>query len=113
LRIIFKLCRAAEWAAAERSGTFRGSPVDLRDGYIHLSTSEQVVETAARHFARVDELMLLAVDADTLGSTLKWEPSRGGSLFPHLYDQLPVARVLWVRALPLDPEGRHVFPDLG
>jgi len=112
LRIIFKICRALEWAEAERSGAFQGSPVDLRDGYIHFSTAEQVVDTAARHFAGVDGLMLLAVDADTLGSTLRWEPSRGGALFPHLYGPLPVASVLWVRALPLDASGRHVFPDL-
>ena len=113
MRIIFKICRAGEWAEAERLGTFRGSPVDLRDGYIHFSTAEQVAETAARHFAGIDGLMLLAVDADTLGSALRWEPSRGGALFPHLYDELPVARVLWVKPLPLDPTGRHVFPDLG
>ncbi len=112
MRTIFKLCRASEWAEAERSGTFLGSPVDLRDGYIHFSTAEQVADTAARHFAGVDGLTLLAVDADTLGSALRWEPSRGGALFPHLYGPLPVASVLWVRALPLDASGRHVFPDL-
>ena len=109
MRTIFKLCRASEWAEAERSGTFLGSPVDLRDGYIHFSTAEQVADTAARHFAGVDGLTLLAVDADTLGSALRWEPSRGGALFPHLYGPLPVASVLWVRALPLDASGRHVF----
>ena len=112
MRTIFKLCRASEWAEAERAGTFLGSPVDLRDGYIHFSTAEQVADTAARHFAGVDGLTLLAVDADTLGSALRWEPSRGGALFPHLYGPLPVASVLWVRALPLDASGRHVFPDL-
>jgi uncharacterized protein (DUF952 family) len=112
LRTIFKLCRASEWAEAERAGTFLGSPVDLRDGYIHFSTAEQVADTAARHFAGVDGLTLLAVDADTLGSALRWEPSRGGALFPHLYGPLPVASVLWMRALPLDASGRHVFPDL-
>ena len=93
--------------------TFLGSPVDLRDGYIHFSTAEQVVDTAARHFAGVDGLTLLAVDADTLGSALRWEPSRGESpCSPILYGPLPVASVLWVRALPLDASGRHVFPDL-
>jgi uncharacterized protein (DUF952 family) len=112
LRSIFKICRASEWAEAERTGTFRGSPLDLRDGYIHFSTAEQVADTAARHFAGVDGLKLLAVDADTLGSALRWEPSRGGALFPHLHGRLPVAQVLWVQALPLDPAGRHVFPDL-
>ncbi len=112
MRTIFKLCRASEWAEAERSGTFRGSPVDLRDGYIHFSTAEQVADTAVMHFSGIDGLKLLAVDADILGSALRWEPSRGGALFPHLYGQLPVARVLWVQALPLDLAGRHVFPDL-
>ena len=112
MHTIFKLCRASEWAEAERSGTYPGSPVDLRDGYIHFSTAQQVAETAAKHFAGVDGLTLLAVDADTLGSALRWEPSRGGALFPHLYGQLPVAQVLWVQALRLDPTGRHVFPDL-
>jgi len=112
LGIIYKLCRASEWAEAEQAGMFRGSPADLRDGYIHFSTAEQVAETAARHFAGVDGLELLAVDADTLGAKLRWEPSRGGALFPHLYGQLPVAQVLWVRSLPLDPAGRHIFPGL-
>ena len=82
LRTIFKLCRASEWEEAERSGTFLGSPVDLRDGYIHFSTAEQVVDTAARHFAGVDGLTLLAVDADTLGSALKWEPVTWRRLVP-------------------------------
>lgn len=112
LRTIFKICRASEWAEAERSGTFRGSPIDLRDGYIHFSTAEQVVATAAMHFAGVDGLKLVAVDADALGPALKWEPARGGSLFPHLYGSLAIANVLWVRALSLDEAGRHVFPDL-
>jgi uncharacterized protein (DUF952 family) len=112
VRIVFKICRASEWAQAERSGTFAGSPVDLRDGYIHFSTAEQVASTAAMHFAGVDGLTLVAVDADALGAALKWEPARGGALFPHLYGPLPVANVLWVRALPLDGAGRHVFPDL-
>lgn len=113
MRIIFKICRASEWEEAERSGSFRGSPVDLRDGYIHFSTAEQVAETAARHFAGVAGLKLLAADADALGRALRWEPSRGGALFPHLYGELPVAQVLWVRPLLLDTAGRHIFPDLG
>jgi uncharacterized protein (DUF952 family) len=112
LRTIFKICRASEWAEAERLGTLQGSPVDQSDGYIHFSTAEQVVETATRHFAGVDGLKLLAVDADALGSALRWELSRGGALFPHLYGSLSVGQVLWVEALPLDPAGRHVFPDL-
>ena len=112
MRTIFKICRASEWAHAERSGTFAGSPVDVRDGYIHFSTPEQVVATAAMHFAGVDGLKLVAVDADALGPALKWEPARGGALFPHLYGQLAIASALWVRDLPLDGAGRHVLPDL-
>jgi uncharacterized protein (DUF952 family) len=112
VRTIFKICRASEWANAVQCGVFQGSPIDLRDGYIHFSTAEQVVETAATHFAGIDDLKLVAVDADALGPALRWEPSRGGALFPHLYGQLPVADVLWVRDLPLDEAGRHDFPDL-
>jgi uncharacterized protein (DUF952 family) len=112
LRIIFKICRASEWAEAERSGTFRGSAVDLRDGYIHFSTAEQVADTAARHFAGMTGLKLVAVDADSLGRALMWEPSRGGALFPHLYGELAVGNALWIRDLPLDASGRHAFPDL-
>jgi uncharacterized protein (DUF952 family) len=111
LRIILKICRASEWALAERDGKFEGSPIDLRDGYIHFSTAGQVAATAAMHFAGVDGLKLVAVDADLLGDAIKWEPSRGGELFPHLYAPLSVASVLWVQALPLDSAGRHVFPD--
>lgn len=107
---IFKICTAEEWAAAERSGSFNGSAVDLRDGYIHFSTAEQVAETAARHFAGQGDLVLVAVDAETLGDRLKWERSRGGALFPHLHAALPVQAVLWVKGLPLDERGRHVLP---
>lgn len=112
MRTIFKICRASEWADAERSGTFKGAHIDLRDGYIHFSTAEQVAGTAAMHFAGVGGLKLVAVDADGLGPALRWEPARAGALFPHLYGQLAIADVLWVQALPLDDAGRHVFPDL-
>jgi uncharacterized protein (DUF952 family) len=112
LRIIFKNCRGSEWADAERAGAFAGAAIDLRDGYIHFSTAEQVVATAAMHFAGVNGLMLVAVDADTLGPELRWEPARGGALFPHLYGPLALAHVLWVQPLPRDAAGRHVFPDL-
>ena len=112
MTVIYKICPAAEWDAAVRAGAFRGSPVDLRDGYIHFSTAEQVAETAARHFAGQDDLVLVAIDGDALGADLKWEPSRGGALFPHLYADLPVSAALWVKLLPLDDQGRHVFPAL-
>ena len=106
---IYKICPASEWEHAVRDGAFRGSAIDVRDGYIHFSTAAQVAETAAKHFAGQTDLVLLAVDADTLGDALKWEPSRGGALFPHLYAELPVQAALWVEPLPLR-EGRHVFP---
>jgi uncharacterized protein (DUF952 family) len=110
---IYKICSATEWAEAERAGSFAGSAADRRDGYIHFSTAAQVAETAAKYFAGMSDLRLVAVDADGLGASLRWEPARGGVLFPHLYTRLPVAAVLWVRRLPLDAVGRHIFPDLG
>ena len=112
MAIIFKICRAAEWAQAEKDGVYRGSAVDLRDGYIHFSTAAQAAETAARHFAGQNDLVLVAVDAGVLGDRLKWEPSRGGALFPHLYGELALSAVLRVEPLPLDPSDRHVFPPL-
>jgi uncharacterized protein (DUF952 family) len=107
-----KISERAPWQEAERDGAFRGAPVDRADGYIHFSTADQLRETAARHFAGQQELVLVAVDAEALGPALKWEPSRGGALFPHLYGDLPLAAVAWVRPLPLGPEGHHVFPPL-
>jgi uncharacterized protein (DUF952 family) len=113
MAIIFKICRAAEWARAVRDGAFRGSAVDLRDGYIHFSTAAQVAETAARHFAGQTDLVLVAVDTAALGDSLKWEPSRGGALFPHLYGELPASAALWAKPLPLGISGTHKFPPLG
>jgi len=109
---IYKISDETSWRAAERAGVFPGAAIDLKDGFIHFSTARQVAETAARHFDGVDGLVLVAIDGDALGRALKWEPSRGGDLFPHLYGELPVtsATVRWVRPLPRDPAGRHVFP---
>ncbi|ETX30192.1 hypothetical protein RISW2_18570 [Roseivivax isoporae LMG 25204] len=107
---MYKIFRAAEWQALEAEGSTRGAPVDLADGYIHFSTADTVAETAAKHFAGAEGLVLAAVDAETLGDALVWEPSRGGALFPHLYDALARDAVLWSRPLPLGPDGRHVFP---
>src|SRR5438270_716566 len=92
---IYKICEAGLWRAAARAGVFAGAEVDARDGFIHFSSAVQVAETAARHFAGAADLMLLAVDAAALGDALKWEPSRGGELFPHLYGALPLQAVLW------------------
>ncbi len=110
--IIYKICDAALWREAERSGVFAGAPVDRADGYIHFSTAGQVAETAARHFAGQADLVLVTVDAAALGTALRHEPSRGGALFPHLYGTLPLSAVRWVKPLPLDADGRHVFPEL-
>jgi uncharacterized protein (DUF952 family) len=109
---IYKIVPAYLWREAERDGLFRGSPVDVKDGFIHFSTGEQVAETAAKHFAGQHDLFLLHVDADRLGARLKWEPSRGGALFPHLYGALDVAAVIRVDLLPLAANGRHQFPAL-
>jgi len=109
---VYKICGHAPWREAERAGAFHGTADDLRDGFIHLSSAMQVRETAARHFAAVAGLLLVAVDADALGDALKWEVSRGGELFPHLYGPLPLATVLWVKPLPLGEDRQHVFPEL-
>lgn len=108
---LYKICPAADWRNAEAEGVFRGSEVDREDGYIHFSTGAQVKETAARHFAGMDDLLLIAIDADRLGPALKWEPARSGDLFPHLYEHLPLTAVLWARPLPLIRD-QHEFPDL-
>ncbi len=112
MTLVYKICPRALWAEAEREGIFRGAPVDHADGYIHFSTADQVRETAAKHFAGADDLVLVAVDAEKLGPALKWEPSRGGALFPHLYGELPLAAAAWTKPLPLGPDGRHRFPAL-
>ncbi len=98
--MIYKLLASTEWAQAAESGQFDGSAVDHQDGYIHFSTADQVVETARRYFTDASDLTLLAVDPDPLGDALRWEPSRGGDLFPHLYAPLPVSAVTAVIPLP-------------
>jgi uncharacterized protein (DUF952 family) len=113
MTLIYKICSEALWREAERAGVFAGAAIDLEDGYIHFSTAAQAPETAARHFAGQGELVLVAVAAEALGDGLRWEPSRGGDLFPHLYGALRLDAVRWVRPLPLGPDGRHVFPELG
>ncbi|QBY01498.1 DUF952 domain-containing protein [Rhodophyticola sp. CCM32] len=107
--LIYKILRAPEWATLQAQGETRGAPIDLADGYIHFSTATQVAETAAKHFAGETGLVLLAYDTDTLGPTLKWEMSRGGADFPHLYAPLRLTDLLWQAPLPLE-NGIHVFP---
>jgi uncharacterized protein (DUF952 family) len=112
MSVIYKIVPASLWQLAESAGGFTGAPVDVADGFIHFSTAVQVEETAARHFAGQDGLLLVAVSTEALGDALRWEPSRGGALFPHLYGPLPLTAVAWVRPLPVGPGGRHQFPPL-
>jgi uncharacterized protein (DUF952 family)/acyl-coenzyme A thioesterase PaaI-like protein len=111
MSLIYKICPTTLWREAEAAKVFHGAPVDLVDGYIHFSTAEQVAETAAKHFAGEADLMLLAVRPEPLGPALRWEASRGGGLFPHLYGALPLSAVRFAVPLPLGEDGRHVFPE--
>lgn len=107
---IYKILHQDEWRQAEAAGSFEGSAVDHADGYIHFSTATQAQETAAKHFAGRDGLVVLEIEADDLGAGLRWEPSRGGQLFPHLYGPLDVAHVRAVSEAPLGADG---VPQLG
>ncbi len=108
--IIYKICPASAWREAERQGAYRGSADDKRDGFIHFSTASQVPGTVAKHFAGQTGLFLISVDSNTLGDALRWEPSRGGDLFPHLYAPMPLVAVTAVVPLRLGPDGAHAFP---
>jgi len=108
--LIYKLLDRPAWEAALAEGLFSGSAVDRADGFIHFSSAEQTAETARRYFRGLDDILLVAVEAEGLGEALRWEPSRGGDLFPHLYDALPVSRAVFVRPAPLGPDGA---PDVG
>lgn len=110
-KTIYKICSLDAWNAALESGQFTGAPVDIEDGYIHFSSPEQVAETATKHFSGQEGLVLVALDPGKLGSNLKWEPSRGGDLFPHLYGPLQVELAEWVKPLPLGSDGAHRFPE--
>jgi uncharacterized protein (DUF952 family) len=112
MTLIFKIIGEDEWRLAETVGVFEGSAVDRADGYIHFSTAAQAAETATKYFAGRSDLLLVAVEVAPLSNALKWEPSRGGALFPHLYASLPIEKARWVRALPLDPDGKHIFGTL-
>ena len=108
--MIYHMCKVEEWEAATVVGFYSGSSQDVADGFIHFSTSEQIIESAAKHRAGQGGLVLLSVDDGVLGDNLKWETSRGGTLFPHLYGDLPVSAVRKVDPLPLGPDDIHVFP---
>lgn len=109
---IYKICPRALWRRAEETGHFSGAPVDVTDGFIHFSTATQVRETARKHFSGQTDLLLIAADAERLGEALRYEVSRGGALFPHLYGPLPLAAVLSVRPLPPGADGAHEFPEM-
>jgi uncharacterized protein (DUF952 family) len=112
VRTIYKICSASAWREAERSGVFRGSADDLRDGFIHLSTASQVAETAKKHFFGQTGLFLIAVDAEALGDALRWELSRNDDLFPHLYGELDLGAVTAVLDLRARSDGTHEIPEL-
>lgn len=103
--VIYKICGDVDWREAVANGAYRGSADDVRDGFIHLSTAEQLHGTAAKHFAGKPGLVLVAFDANLLGAALKWEPSRGGDLFPHSYAALDPRQALWVKPMPLGADG--------
>jgi uncharacterized protein (DUF952 family) len=108
---IYKIVPDNLWHKATETGFFEGAPVDLADGFIHFSTADQVRETARRHFAGQSGLLLVAIDGAALGDALRYEPSRGGDLFPHLYAGLPLSAVIWEKPLPLGADGSHQFPE--
>ena len=112
MSVIYHICRREEWEAAQRAGRYLGSSQDKADGFIHFSDAGQVKASAAKHRAGQTGLVLLAVAAGRLGPALKWEPSRGGALFPHLYGPLPLDAVVARHDLPLGADGAHVFPPL-
>ncbi|MGR3759766.1 DUF952 domain-containing protein [Roseobacteraceae bacterium NS-SX3] len=108
--LIYKIFRASEWSAFQAAGKTLGAPVDLADGFIHFSTADQAPETAAKHFAGAEDLWLVAFDSAAMGDALKWEVSRGGALFPHLYREMTLDEVLWAKPLPLQ-DRVHNFPE--
>ena len=109
LTVFYKIIDSAAWGLAEAAGVFKGAAIDLNDGYIHLSTAAQVRETARLHFAGVKNLLLVAIDESVVADHLKWEASRGGQLFPHVYGVIDPTQILWARPLPWDGAA-HVFP---
>lgn len=108
--LIFKICHCNEWSAVVRAGSYAGSEKDRADGFLHFSTAEQLQGTLTRHYVDAQELVLVAVDSDALGEALKWEPSRDGALFPHLYAPLATTAVRWTGAIARDADGGFVLP---
>ncbi len=110
-QVIYKICGAAEWQEAEMSGTYEGSPDDLRDGFIHFSCADQLAVTLAKHFSGRADLVLISIKAADLGTALKWEKSRGGALFPHLYGHLNAGDAQSIQTIPLSGDD-HILPTL-
>ncbi|WP_299346331.1 DUF952 domain-containing protein [uncultured Maritalea sp.] len=108
---IFKVCTVAHWSNAKANGVFSGVAVDLVDGFIHFSTAEQLAETLQKHFTGQSDLVLLSVDPEKIGTELKWEPSRGGALFPHLYADLPLVAIVAEHMLETDAQGVFILPE--
>lgn len=111
-RYVYKIAPATLWREAERIGVFAGAPIDVADGFIHLSSAAQVRETARLYFAGLDDLVLVAVDVAGCGPALRWEMSRGGQPFPHLYAPLGLDLAAWTAPLPRQADGALAFPDL-
>lgn len=111
MAVVYKVCSEAEWAHAVCAGVYAGSIDDRRDGFIHLSSGSQLAGTLAKHFAGRPALVLIALDAASLAGGLRWEPSRGGTQFPHLYGDLAPGMALWVRPIAVDGDGRHIVPE--
>lgn len=109
--LIYKVLTQSEWNDFQKDGLFEGSQVDLTDGFIHFSTIQQLVETVSKHFAGQDDLAVLAFDSDSWQDDLKWEPSRGGQLFPHLYSTIRKTDVIRAGEITLSAEGKHQFPN--
>ena len=110
-QLIFKIIDNATWQSAVSAGRFAGAPVDIEDGFIHFSTASQVAETAAKHFHHQHDLVVVAFETASFGARLKWEPSRGGALFPHLYDTLNPVQAVWLEPMPLDDNGLPMIPE--
>jgi uncharacterized protein (DUF952 family) len=108
--LIFKICHSAEWHEAEAAGVYDGSAKDRADGFLHFSTAEQLMSTLTRYYADAHDLVLVTVDADALGPALKFEPSRDGAMFPHLYGTLPLTAVKWVRNIRRGADGGFILP---
>lgn len=108
---IYKVCSLSHWKQAQEQGVFKGVAIDVSDGYIHFSTADQLVETLAKHFAGQSDLVLLTIETDQLDAEkLKWEPSRGGQLFPHLYADLPLKAIIAEHSLSADRNGQFILP---